>query len=581
MIVEKGIKDELRWFYEARFGMFVHFGLYSLLGRGEWVMYDENIPRHEYEKLADEFNPYLFDADEWVKLAQDAGAKYITLTTKHHDGFCLFDSALTDYKITNTSFGRDLTAEIIDACHRRDMRIVLYYSQPDWHHPNFVHNKGAFKDLDNPPSDNQPDWDAYLKYYMGQVEELCTKYGRIDGIWFDGSHKTVEEWKGREIYQLIKKHQPNAVVNDRARCGDLFTPERSLPEDLTEFLFEACESISPTAWGYMGDTPSYSVPYLISSLEKMVVHGGNYLLNVGPKPDGSIPEKQAEVLLNIGKWLNVHGKAIYKTEPVMMDSPKHLMYQKYVDIDDMQGQWGATKAGTSLYFHCYSWPSRDRLTLPGIDSEPKAVKLIGSGDDIEFTQNENGVQLSNLPCTPPDGMPQVFELIFDAPPVVREVTAVKPEKPVISISPDGDTQLCAKSAILEGYGYKGHRIQLVVDNNKGVEYISEWHVPEQQARWQVDCSEKGDYRILVAYENGSGKDLSGAVIGINAAANDLQIDIAQNENAKEINKDTGFSLVEAGVVSMPKGRSDITVFPAKLKWGYVFTNIEKVVLEKI
>jgi len=231
MIVEKGIKNELRWFYETRFGMCIHFGIYSLLERNEWSMLLENIPRAEYEKLATKFNPFRFDADEWVKLAEDAGAKYITVTAKHHDGFCMFDSALTDYKITNTPFKRDLIGELVDACHRHGMRIVIYYSQPDWHNPNYLHHKGAFKDLPNPPETDRSDWPAYQKYYMGQVEELCTKYGQIDGIWFDGSHKTVEEWKGREVYALIKKHQPHAVVNDRARFGDFFTPERSLPED--------------------------------------------------------------------------------------------------------------------------------------------------------------------------------------------------------------------------------------------------------------------------------------------------------------------------------------------------------------
>ncbi len=269
MIVSKGIDENLKWFYKVRFGMFVHFGLYALLERGEWVMYHENIPRAEYEKLADEFNPVNFNAEEWVNLALDAGARYLVVTTKHHDGFCLFDSELTDYKITNTHFKRDLIGELTTACQQQDLRIIYYYSQPDWHHPSYVHHKGAFKDLDNPPETDCPDWSAYQWYLRGQVEELCTKYGKIDGIWFDGSHKTVEEWQGQELYQMIKKHQPQAVVNDRARYGDFFTPERSLPDNLRGYMFEACQSVSPEAWGYQGDTALYSVPYLLKSMIKM------------------------------------------------------------------------------------------------------------------------------------------------------------------------------------------------------------------------------------------------------------------------------------------------------------------------
>ncbi|GAG40523.1 unnamed protein product, partial [marine sediment metagenome] len=250
-------------------GMFVHFGIYAQVGRGEWIQYREDIPRAEYEKLMHTFNPAKFDADSWVDLAERAGCRYIAFTAKHHDGFCMFDSALTDYKITNTPFERDFTGELIQACHRRGMRIVLYYSPPDWHHPNFVNLKGAFKDLDNPPATDRPDWPKYLAYFHGQIEELCTKYGRIDGIWFDGSHKSEKMWQGRKVYRTIKKHQPGAVINDRCRCGDFFTPERSLPENLDGYLFEACQSVSATGWGYNRKSPQFSVPNLVENLVRL------------------------------------------------------------------------------------------------------------------------------------------------------------------------------------------------------------------------------------------------------------------------------------------------------------------------
>jgi len=251
-IVRRQSKQDprLRWFGEARFGMFVHFGIYSQIGHGEWVMLREGIARREYEKLARSFNPRKFDADRWVDLAAQAGARYITFTAKHHDGFCMFDSQLTDFKITNTPFGRDLLRELVDACHRRGMRIVVYYSQPDWRHRSYVHRPGAFKDLQTIPPDQEPDWPTYQAYMEGQVRELVTNYGRIDGIWFDGFHCSEKQWRGRRLYRLIKQHQPCAVVNDRARYGDFFTPERSLPDDLSDSLFEACESVQADGWGY-------------------------------------------------------------------------------------------------------------------------------------------------------------------------------------------------------------------------------------------------------------------------------------------------------------------------------------------
>ena len=221
---ESAVDPQLRWFGQARFGMFVHFGVYAPLGKGEWAMYHEDIRREAYEPLMAEFCPHRFDADEWVDVAEGAGARYITVTAKHHDGFCLFDSALTDWKITNTPFGRDLIGELVAACQRRGMRIVLYYSQPDWHHPNYVHLPGAFKDLWYARADDAPDWRRYQAYLRGQVLELVTQYGPIDGLWFDGSHKSEQAWQGKQLYALIKQHQPGAVVNDRARYGDFFTP---------------------------------------------------------------------------------------------------------------------------------------------------------------------------------------------------------------------------------------------------------------------------------------------------------------------------------------------------------------------
>ena len=556
MIVEKGIKPGLEWFYEARFGLFIHFGLYALLGRGEWVMYHERIPRDEYVRLARRFNPERFDADEWVQLALDAGARYITVTAKHHDGFCLFDSALTEFKITRTPFGRDLIGELIAACHRKDMRIVLYYSQPDWNHPNYLHNRGAFKDLSDPPASDRPDWPAYVRYYMGQVEELCTKYGRIDGIWFDGSHKSVEEWQGRAVYDLIKRYQPHAVVNDRGRFGDFFTPERTLPENLTGYLFEACESVSPMAWGYKQDTASFSTPHLVRSLDKMNLAGGNYLLNVGPAPDGIIPAKQAQVLRSIGSWLKVSGSAVYRTEPVFLDMPR---------------EYGATRSGRNLFVHCLEWPDSDRLMLPGIETAVQSVRLLSGGSAVLFRQDAAGVELYNLPCLPPDPLVQVFELTFAEKPVIREKQFIEPVVPVTPVSRNGRTELPAAAAEFVGYGVKGARLTLQTDPAGGPDSIGGWWTPEQEAHWRITCPEAGAYRVGI--EAGCPEGDGGPVIRITTAGGSLLADMPS------IGADRAAVVVDAGTVELPAGESVIIVSPEKLKWGYLFGKVVRVILE--
>ncbi|MDD5603373.1 MAG: alpha-L-fucosidase [Eubacteriales bacterium] len=620
MIVEKGIREELRWFYEARFGMFVHFGLYAMIGRGEWVMYHENIPRSEYVKLADSFDPSRFNADEWVKLAEDAGARYITVTAKHHDGFCLFDSALTDFKITNTPFGRDLIGELIAACQRRDMRIILYYSQPDWNHPNYVHNSGAFKDLPCPPKEDRPDWPAYVRYYIGQVEELCTKYGKIDGIWFDGSHKTVEEWKGREVYELIKRYQPHAVVNERARYGDFFTPERWLPDDLTGYMFEACESVSPVAWGYREDSSSFSVPHLVRSLVKMAAAGGNYLLNVGPAPDGTIPAKQAVVMREIGKWMKANGRAVYGTEPLMLGIPKVKVKNNRIDFAALKGLYGYTAKENSIYFHCMEWPESDRLIIPGITGKVREVRLIGAGDgnkNIEFRQDEAGIELVDLPCIPSDALVKIFEILFDQKPEVQE--RVKEEKPIVitAAAPDMITVLNAGSAHFEGYGVKGTKLVLSETPAQGkarlpapnvsalpqpaqaakpAVCITGWWVPEQKAIWRVNCEKAGIYDVFISA--GAPEADSGAVIRVKAGEKVFTVDMpviikkwdvtAEPEKPEReedsllegsVMSDAGFSIVKAGTAELPAGISDIIVSPEKLKWGYIFGKVEKLILK--
>ena len=447
MIVKPKLDTKLEWFPEARFGMFVHFGVYALLGRGEWVQYHENIPREEYEKLARRFNPKRFDADEWVSTARRAGCRYITVTAKHHDGFCLFDSRLTDYKITNTPFKRDLIGELIDACQRDGMRIILYYSQPDWHHPNYVHRKGTFKDLDYTRPEDDPDWPRFLAYDSGQGEELCTNYGRIDGFFFDGVQRTEKQWCGRRVYDLIKKHQPGAVVNDRAGYGDYFTPERNLSAlpAASGYMVEACQSVARGAWGFQKEPELYSSPYLLHSMIRMAAADGNYLLNVGPKPDGTLPDEWVQRLRDIGDWLDGHGKAIYKTEGCpLRDEAEDMLY---------------TRKGERVFLHLLRWPESDRIELHNLSKPPLRARMRKTNTKLRVETDGDATAICGLPASPPDPAANVIEMVFGTAEVFR--TLPRPSLPeVIKLARTRPRHLTPDKATTRGFGFKGSPLRV-------------------------------------------------------------------------------------------------------------------------
>jgi alpha-L-fucosidase len=556
-IVSRRAKKDpnLLWFDEARFGMFIHFGLYALLGRGEWVMYHEQIPRRKYENLMSRFNPTRFDADAWVDLASRAGARYITVTAKHHDGFCLFDSRHTDFKIANTPFGRDLIGELIRACRRRGMRIILYYSQPDWHHPNYLHKLGAFKDLQRPPPTDRPDWPKFQQYLENQVLELVTRYGRIDGIWFDGSHKSEREWRGRHLYHLIKRRQPWAVVNDRARYGDFFTPERSLPDDLTGFLFEACESVATESWGYRKDTPLFSVPHLIESLVRMAAAGGNYLLNVGPKPDGTIPEDQALRMEAIGAWLKRNGEAIYSTRECKVNTGSpHVL---------------ATRSDCAVYLHLLRWPLQSRLLIPGVRSRPALAQLMG-GERLKARLTRVGLELSDLPAAPPEHSVNVIELRFGSPPRLRFAKGTRVPLRTIALHPDAPGRLAAADAQLRGYGVKGSRLRLHAPEGSASPCITGWNDLGQSAAWTVSSPAKRRYRVSVRLSCPA--PYAGAQFVIEAARQRLRGEVKATPSFDD------FLLHRVGTLSLPRGECRLAMRATHMPYGYIFANAHSIEL---
>lgn len=381
-------------FRKMRFGMFVHWGIYSLLERGEWVMFHEKIPLTEYKSLAERFNPHLFNAEQWAQLAKRSGMRYITITAKHHDGFCMYDSDLTDYKITNTPFKRDVIRELADACRKSRIALLFYYSPLDWQH-------SAYKS----------DWEAYTRYWHGQVIELVKKYHPY-GIWLDGCwdkpEKLDETWKLTELYRLLREIQPDLLIGNNHHQEpladeDIQTYEQDLPGENTagfnpvppadNTLVETCMTIN-NSWGYNArDTQHKSATQLIRILAECAGKDANLLLNVGPKPDGTIQEEHTDRLLEVGKWLRVHGEAIYATRGKVFSAC----------------EWGtATRTPKRIYLHIWAPPTTNRLKIT-MPVKVRSVRWLTTKQPIQHHQTDSTL-IVNLPEQLPDVRNSVIAL---------------------------------------------------------------------------------------------------------------------------------------------------------------------------
>jgi len=383
------------WFKDAKFGIFVHWGLYALHSTNakgpyvSWAMHDEKIPVEIYSRYANQFNPTAFDADVWMKMVRRAGAKYMTFTSKHHEGFAMFDSALTDYDSMDRAAKRDIVGELVTAARANDVKISFYYSTLDWYQPDFKANLPKYID----------------EFMFGQVRELCSNYDPIDGIWFDGEwDHPAETWRAEELVNLIRSLQPNALINDRLGKGvrgitplaDFYTREQmSEIGEKTEAEakevrpWEACLTMG-IAWGYRRDDgPAKSSTELIRTLVDVVSRGGNLLLNVGPRPDGTVPEHLVARLNDIGAWLEKNGDSIYGT-------------RKANGITASSGK--LTAKGDTLYLHLESRDS-DTVTLTGLMRPIKSARLLETGEVLAV---DDAVKSVALPATLPDPVVSVI-----------------------------------------------------------------------------------------------------------------------------------------------------------------------------
>ncbi|MBN2048156.1 MAG: alpha-L-fucosidase [Anaerolineaceae bacterium] len=373
----------LSWFQDVRFGMFIHWGLYSLLARGEWVMHNERIPVAEYETLVNQFNPVEFNAEEWVSIAADAGQKYMVITSRHHDGFSMYDTKLSDYKITNTQFKRDPIMELANVCARRgDVKLGIYNSLLDWHHPAY-----RFR------AESGMAWADYLAFLHGQVEELCTHYGELACLWFDGDWPTAKldesnayfaaggSFEYEKLYNMIHTLQPDAVIHnnrhDQPLPGeDIQGFEQDLPGEnsvgfntveMYDLPKEVCMTIN-RSWGVAnGDRDHKSTRHLVHTLVRSASMGANYLLNVGPTASGKILNVHANRLREMGSWLNVYGDSVYGTRAGVIPA---------TDVSV------STRKGSTHYVHVLDDKS-DCVVLKGVPETVTSAVLVRDGSKVE------------------------------------------------------------------------------------------------------------------------------------------------------------------------------------------------------
>jgi alpha-L-fucosidase len=384
----------LEWFRAARFGMFVHWGLYSQLGRHEWVMNRERIPVAEYEKLARTWKPKPNAARDWAKLAKKAGMRYMVMTTKHHEGFCLFDSKLTDYTAVKHGPKRDLVAEYVDAARAEGLRVGFYYSMMDWHHPDGAKCK-----------QDEEARRRFVDYIHGQVRELCTNYGKVDIMWYDVSWPlNAAEWESARMNAMVRELQPDIIINDRSQLPEDFgTPEGHITPEKGGRAWESCMTFNDS-WGYTQIDTNYKTAWqVVSMLRTVAAGGGNLLLNIGPTPEGDVPPICRRELLKVGKWLEQNGAAIYDAS------------------DPMQQEWmitGAfTRTGSTIYYHCNRWPGTE-LAIGGLQNKVLNTRLL-NGRKVKFVQVDNRLVLKGLPAEAPDALATVIELEVEGTPNQR------------------------------------------------------------------------------------------------------------------------------------------------------------------
>lgn len=389
----------MEWYVDARFGMFIHWGLYSIPARGEWVRSVEEIPKEDYMKYFYEFDPKDYDPKKWARAAKEAGMKYVVLTAKHHDGFCLFDSKYTEFKSTNTKCGRDLVAEYVEAVRAEGLKVGLYFSLIDWYHDDFPHYGDRQHPMRNNPAytNENRNWDNYVTFMHNQVREICTNYGQIDVLWFDFSYDDMmgEKWGATKLVNMVRELQPQVIIDNRLEAsgqgygslatgkptpyhGDFVSPEQIIPphgiRDVNgdPLNWEACITMN-NKWGYCARDKFFKPSsMIIKKLVECVSKGGNMLLNVGPDAYGNIPPESLQILSEIGAWMKKNSKSVYGCGLAGIEKPDY-------------GR--VTRNGNLLYYHMFE-NTMGPVPLTGIKPGTiKKIRLLCDGSEVPISDS--------------------------------------------------------------------------------------------------------------------------------------------------------------------------------------------------
>ena len=417
MLDVQNMHGDTKWFTHDRFGMFIHWGLYALPARHEWVRHNERISNEDYEKYFKHFDPDLYDTGLWADAAANAGMKYFVVTTKHHEGFCLWDTMMTDYKAPNTPYGKDLIRPMVEAFRSRNMRVGFYHSLIDWHHPHFTIDR--LHPLRDDPSrevlNEGRDIRQYAQYLHAQVRELLTNYGQVDVMWFDFSYpgengKGKDDWDSENLIAMVRELMPNIILDDRFDLPygwDIKTPEQYQPREWVKVdgepvVWEACQTFSGS-WGYHRDEESWkNVDQLIQMLIDTVSKGGNLLLNVGPTGRGELDYRALERLKGMGEWMSRHNRSIYGCT----QAP-----EEFAVPQDCRFTYNPDRK--RLYLHVFAWPF-EQLHLDGFAGRVEYAQLLNDASEIRWSErkNEGDLLTLHLPVKKPNVTVPVVEIFL-------------------------------------------------------------------------------------------------------------------------------------------------------------------------